>query len=161
MDSTRRAYRPLISVAGLTKDEQELHGERIKLWNDFNICWLAVLQRQKDITQEMVNTGRPPLPPQNYLQAESLERMGRELVRLCDGMERHGLVDYQMGVWEEEIVSGRFFLVNRRIGRETDSDAVLIDCLEVLELLEGDDDDGAEEESNTQNLGPSLGSSNR
>ena len=39
--------------------------------------------------------------------------------------------------------------------------AVLTDCLEILELLEGDDDDGAEEEPNVQNLGPSLGSSNR
>jgi len=25
-------------------------------------------------------------------------------VRLCDPLERHGLVDYQMGVWEEQIV---------------------------------------------------------
>jgi len=31
--------------------------------------------------------------------------MGKELVRLCDIMEKHGLVDYQMGVWEEEIIS--------------------------------------------------------
>lgn len=23
-------------------------------------------------------------------------------------MERHGLVDYEMGFWEEEIISGRF-----------------------------------------------------
>ena len=99
----------------MTKDEQELHGERIKLWNDFNICWLAVLQRQKDITQEMVNTGRPPPPPHNYLQGDALERMGRELVRLCDGMERHGLVDYQMGVWEEEIVSGMFSMYTKEI----------------------------------------------
>ena len=31
--------------------------------------------------------------------------MGDELVRLCDGLERHGLVNYQIGVWEEEIIS--------------------------------------------------------
>ena len=36
--------------SGLTKDEAELHDERIKLWNDFNTCWLAVLQKQKDTT---------------------------------------------------------------------------------------------------------------
>jgi len=92
---------------GLTKDEEELHGERIKLWNDFNTCWLAVLQKQKDTTQEMIDLGQPPVPPQSYLQEDFLEKMGRELVRLCDGMERHGLVDYQMGVWEEEIISSR------------------------------------------------------
>ena len=93
-------------LPGLTKDEQELQEQRIKLWNDFNSCWLVVLQRQKDITQEMIDSGQPPPQPQNILQEDFLERMARELVRMCDSMERHGLVDYQMGVWEEEIMSG-------------------------------------------------------
>ena len=97
---------PAKCALGLVRDEQELHGERLKLWNDFNLCWLAVLQRQKDNTQEMLGTGQSPQPPQSILQEDFLERMGRELVRLCDNMERHGLVDYQMGVWEEEIISG-------------------------------------------------------
>lgn len=34
--------------------------------------------------------------------------MGDELVRLCDGIERHGLVDYQYGVWEEQITEGKY-----------------------------------------------------
>jgi hypothetical protein len=34
-----------------------------------------------------------------------METMGKELIRLCDVMEKHGLVDYQMGVWEEEIIT--------------------------------------------------------
>ncbi|MCJ1434121.1 hypothetical protein MMC27_003487 [Xylographa pallens] len=123
---------------GLTKDEQPLHGERLKLWNDFNTCWLGVLQRQKEITQGMLDSGHPPPPPQSILQVEFLERMGRELVRLCDGMERHGLVDYQMGVWEEEIIS------------------VLTDC---LDLLEGDDEDEPDEGSHV--LPPALGPTTR
>lgn len=41
------------------------------------------------------------------LTEESLNKLGRELVRLCDRVEQHGLVDYQMGVWEEEILSGK------------------------------------------------------
>lgn len=53
----------------------------------------------------MLNNGRPPSPPRDLIQEEFLERMGDEVVRLCDTMERHGLVDYQMGVWEEEIIS--------------------------------------------------------
>ncbi|SLM39024.1 hypothetical protein LPUS_09441 [Lasallia pustulata] len=97
---------PAEHVKGLVRDEQELHRDRIKLWNEFNTCWLAVLQRQKENTQEMLDTGQPPRPPQSILQEDFLERMGRELVRLCDTMERHGLVDYQMGVWEEEIIHG-------------------------------------------------------
>lgn len=26
---------------------------------------------------------------------------------MCDKMEQHGLVDYQMGIWEEEILCGK------------------------------------------------------
>ncbi|MCJ1302318.1 hypothetical protein MMC08_005121 [Hypocenomyce scalaris] len=122
---------------GLVRDEQELHSDRIKLWNEFNTCWLAVLQRQKENTQEMLDTGQPPRPPQSILQEDFLERMGRELVRLCDIMERHGLVDYQMGVWEEEIIH------------------VLTEC---LDLLEGDDGDPPVTEASTQ-PGPSAVSS--
>ncbi len=55
----------------------------------------------------MLASGQPPNPPQSILQLEVLERMGTELVRLCDSMEKHGLVDYQMGVWEEEILSSK------------------------------------------------------
>lgn len=33
--------------------------------------------------------------------------MGKELIQLSDQLEQHGLVDYQMGIWEEEILSGR------------------------------------------------------
>lgn len=88
------------------RDEQELHSDRIKLWDEFNTCWLAVLQKQKDMTQAMLDSGQPHRHPQGILQEDFMERMGRELVRLCDSMERHGLVDYQMGVWEEEIIHG-------------------------------------------------------
>lgn len=34
--------------------------------------------------------------------------MGKELIQLCDQLEQYGLVDYQMGIWEEEILSGMF-----------------------------------------------------
>ena len=53
----------------------------------------------------MLRTGQRPAPPQSLIPTTFLENMGRDLVRLCDGMERHGLVDYEMGVWEEEIIS--------------------------------------------------------
>ena len=63
------------------------------------------MQRQKEDTQEMLDTGQSPRAPQSILPLESLERIGSELIRLCDGLEKYGLVDYQMGVWEEEILS--------------------------------------------------------
>ena len=55
----------------------------------------------------MLETGEAPTAPQNLIPEDSLEKMGSEVVRLCDGMEKHGLVDYQIGVWEEEIISSR------------------------------------------------------
>ncbi|KAK3997654.1 hypothetical protein QBC44DRAFT_229280 [Cladorrhinum sp. PSN332] len=85
---------------GLTSDDQNLHGERIKLWNDFNHAWLAMFQRQK----EMLESGQQLQRSQTLIPREGLEKMGKELVRLCDHIERHGLVDYQYGVWEEQII---------------------------------------------------------
>jgi hypothetical protein len=39
---------------------------------------------------------------------DRMETMGKNLIQLCDQLEQHGLVDYQMGIWEEEILSGKF-----------------------------------------------------
>lgn len=63
------------------------------------------------MVSEMLETGqRRPAPPRSLLGYEQMETMGQELVRLCDIMEKHGLVDYQMGVWEEDIVSRKYSL---------------------------------------------------
>lgn len=43
---------------------------------------------------------------QSLIAEDGLKKMGKDLVRLCDGIERHGLVDYEYGVWEESIVEG-------------------------------------------------------
>jgi hypothetical protein len=42
----------------------------------------------------------------SLLRRDRLETMGKDLIQLCDQLEQHGLVDYQMGIWEEEILSG-------------------------------------------------------
>ncbi len=42
------------------------------------------------------------------MSTNDLERLSSELVRLCDSVEKHGLVDYQMGVAEEEIMDRKF-----------------------------------------------------
>ena len=46
--------------------------------------------------------------PQSIMSLRDLERLASELVRLCDSVEKHGLVDYQMGVAEEEIMDRKF-----------------------------------------------------
>ncbi|TRX95315.1 hypothetical protein FHL15_003646 [Xylaria flabelliformis] len=85
---------------GLTGDEESLHEDRIKLWRDFNHAWLSLCQKQID----MYNSGIPPQRNQSVLSEEDLKKMGQELIRLCNGIERHGLVDYEYGVWEEQII---------------------------------------------------------
>jgi len=88
------------------RDDQERHADRLKLWNDFNICWLALCQKQKDMTQDLLETGEHQ-PNASMLTTDMMEKMGKELIRMCDKMEQHGLVDYQMGIWEEEILCGK------------------------------------------------------
>ncbi|KAI9797513.1 MAG: hypothetical protein M1833_005424 [Piccolia ochrophora] len=100
---------------GLTGDEPDLHSDRLELWRNFNYCWLTALQKQKGMTRAMLTSGHPPRPPQCLIPERFLRTMGTELVRLCDKIERHGLVDYEMGVWEEEII------------------AALEECLDLLE----------------------------
>ncbi|KAH8652342.1 hypothetical protein BX600DRAFT_516387 [Xylariales sp. PMI_506] len=90
-----------VSELGLTADNQQLHNERLKLWHDFNTAWLGLFQKQKD----MVESGAPPQRGQSLISEDGLRKMGQELIRLCDSIERHGLVDYEYGVWEEHIVS--------------------------------------------------------
>jgi hypothetical protein len=95
--------------AGLVRDDEQLHADRIRLWEQFNTAWLAGLQRQREMTASMIDTGQRPPSPRTLMTTEQMEMMGRELVRLCDAMEKHGLVDYQMGVWEEEIISREYW----------------------------------------------------
>ncbi|KAL2118194.1 hypothetical protein VTJ04DRAFT_7854 [Mycothermus thermophilus] len=97
---------------GLTTDNQSLHDERITLWNDFNHAWLALFQREKEMLEAGLHTVQRP---QTIVSQDTLKKMGKELVRLCDNIERHGLVDYQYGVWEEQIVD------------------ILEDCLDLFE----------------------------
>lgn len=124
-------------ATGLVRDEEALHAERTKLWNEFNTCWLSVLQKQKEMLQDYLATGQEPQPPQELLREDFLERMGREIIRLCDNMEPHGLVDYQMGVWEEEIVDGESFDSGNSKFEVANSvrHTALTECLDLLETI--------------------------
>ncbi|TKA56357.1 hypothetical protein B0A49_10037 [Cryomyces minteri] len=123
-----------VESLGLVRDDENMAAERTKLWDEFNRCWLAVLQKQKDMTQEMLDTEQEPQEPQSLLEIDFMERMGRELVRLCDNVEKHGLVDYQIGVWEEEIITRKattFLSLN--VLHLVDFEIVLTSCLDLAE----------------------------
>jgi hypothetical protein len=84
---------------GLHQDEQNPPFESIQ---NLSMCWLALGQKQKDLTEEAI---RHRIPDSNFLPAETIQAMVDELISLCDTIEQHGLVDYDRGVWEEEITN--------------------------------------------------------
>ncbi|CAI7567664.1 unnamed protein product [Penicillium pancosmium] len=88
---------------GILRDDHLLYHDRLQLWNDFNLCWLAVCQKQKDLFQDLITTGHSPAHT-SLISRDQLEAMGKNLIHLCDQLEQHGLVDYQLGIWEEEIL---------------------------------------------------------
>ncbi|KAF2729463.1 hypothetical protein EJ04DRAFT_66864 [Polyplosphaeria fusca] len=90
---------------GLVRDDEAHHAQRLTLWQEFNDCWLTTLQRQTETMQDVISSGQRPQPPQSLIEADFLEKMGTQLIKNCDNIEKHGLVDYQMGVWEEEILA--------------------------------------------------------
>lgn len=116
------------------------YSDRLQLWNNFNICWLAVCQKQKDMTLELLGAGHQPSNT-SMLSSDRLDDMGRKLIQLCDQMEQHGLVDYQMGIWEEEILCGKHptfsrETLSRNLAPLSDSAThrlVLGECIDLIE----------------------------
>lgn len=95
----------VLDVAGLLRDDSIHYPDRLELWSNFNLCWLAVCQRQKDLVQDLLTSGHQSSQV-SLIRRDRMETMGTGLIQLCDQLEQHGLVDYQMGIWEEEILSG-------------------------------------------------------
>lgn len=56
--------------------------------------------------QNLVSVGDQPART-SLLSREYMEHMGQTLISACNQLEEHGLVDYQMGLWEEEIICGK------------------------------------------------------
>ncbi|THY61008.1 hypothetical protein D6C99_01375, partial [Aureobasidium pullulans] len=94
-----------VEALGLDRDDKSQYANRLELWDIFNACWLTVLQLQYKKTHMMMCTAQELPPGQSILDADTIEILGQEIVKLCDGIEKTGLVDYQMGVAEERIIS--------------------------------------------------------
>lgn len=90
-------------IEGLIIDDVALHGQRIGLWNDFNNAWLSIFQKQKD----MLQAGQRIQHPQSLMTQDYINKMAKDLLRMCDAIEKHGLVDYQYGVAEEQIIMSK------------------------------------------------------
>jgi hypothetical protein len=109
--------RPLIVFdPGLTVDEVSLYSDRIRLWGELNTAWLGIFQTQKDILE----SGQQIHYPETLMTQEFIKKMAKDLIRMCDAVEKHGLVDYQYGVAEEQIIMSEFFLKNVHIVMKVD-----------------------------------------
>lgn len=62
---------------------------------------------------------------QSVISEEGLKKMGKDLIYLCDGLERHGLVDYEYGVWEELIEQSR---PNHRARTNLEPEWLMVGC---------------------------------
>ncbi|KAI2643449.1 hypothetical protein GGS21DRAFT_15739 [Xylaria nigripes] len=96
---------------GLVEDNESLQQDRLKLWRDFNYAWLSLCQKQKDLHSADIPLHRS----QTLITKDELKHMGDELIRLCDRIERYGLVDYEYGVWEENILDSRSPILPPRV----------------------------------------------
>jgi hypothetical protein len=54
----------------------------------------------------MLETGQRVQQPQSLMSQDFITKMAKDLIRMCDLIEKHGLVDYQYGVAEEQIMQG-------------------------------------------------------
>ncbi len=52
----------------------------------------------------MLEAGKRIQQPQSLMTQDFINKMAKDLIRLCDAVEKHGLVDYQYGVAEEQII---------------------------------------------------------
>ncbi|KAF4207297.1 hypothetical protein CNMCM8927_003571 [Aspergillus lentulus] len=79
---------------------QKMHSVKDRtFWQQFNICWLAFGQRILDFHCNLNS------PPDRLIQL--VESAGRSLIAIGDDLEEWGLVDYEMGMWEEEILDSK------------------------------------------------------
>jgi hypothetical protein len=102
-------------MKGLTVDELSLHSDRIRLWNEFNTAWLSIFQRQKDMLEDG-QQGQRLQHPQTLMSQDFINKMAKDLIRMCDVIEKHGLIDYQYGVAEEQIIQGMFNIPSSTLG---------------------------------------------
>ena len=82
-------------------DWRKAYEQRLQFWRDIHHSWLVLLQRQWD---EMRQLREPRTTNANILSKSSLQGLGDEVVQVGDALEKFGLVDYEMGFQEGELI---------------------------------------------------------
>lgn len=82
-------------------DDEDEQPQRAALWRELNHAWEALGQKQRSVTEHALRTQQQPT---DYLTSKNIQDLIDKLIQFCDAIEKHGLVDYEMGIWEEQIV---------------------------------------------------------
>lgn len=97
----------VLLCAELTVDDSAQEEIRSKLWDDFNNAWLALMHKQMTLTKGLLEAGITLEQPQ-LMTAEVISKMCSDLIKLNDDyLEKHGLVNYQYGVLEDQIIESK------------------------------------------------------
>jgi hypothetical protein len=94
-------------LAGIFRDDPARNEWHRGLWRDLNHCWLAIFQKQKDVTSHLMSGSGQLQGGANLLPVSTMKNTGDAVIDLCDRLEEKGLVDYEMGIWENEILSSK------------------------------------------------------
>lgn len=92
--------------ADLTQDptNTDENQDKRQQFTNFNNCFLATLQKQKNLLMAR-RRGERLNPSHRLIDEKRLMDMGDGIVNVCSILEKHGLVDYELGVWEEDIIT--------------------------------------------------------
>ncbi|KFY33524.1 hypothetical protein V494_07537 [Pseudogymnoascus sp. VKM F-4513 (FW-928)] len=103
----------------LTVDDAAQEETRSKLWDDFNNAWLALMHKQMTLTRRLLEAGITLQQPQ-LMTGEVISKMCSDLIKLNDDfLEKHGLVNYQYGVLEDQIIEGAIICLDILEGRSS------------------------------------------
>jgi hypothetical protein len=83
-------------------DDHSLYEGRMQLWREFNTAWLSLFQKQKD----MLEAGQQIQHAQSLMTQKFINGTVTDLIKMCDAVEKDGLVDYEYGIEEESIITG-------------------------------------------------------
>ena len=93
-------------MVGLTLDVPEQEARGYGLWRDINHAWLALLQNQFRRSSDLLEIGALQ-NDQNLLPRQTIIAVMSQLSELArEHLEERGLLDYEWGLWETDILDG-------------------------------------------------------
>ena len=124
----------------LTVDHPGHETSGLPLWQDFNHAWLALFQQQYSRIHDLQQSDAPLNDPQLMTQA-TIYRVITGLSELArEHVEDRGLLDHELGVWEDNITRGMSTVVFSSF-RTANRGAAADRCMKLFSSPEADEDE--------------------